>query len=114
MELFVFATQVALSMSLISHRIGSFTHKNIFPNELRVSAIGFCCLFSLVFEQIFDQILMNSLNNATMHRIQLVMQSKFLIILLAAQILQMANIVTFKYNSQISLESLKLNKEPIL
>jgi len=49
-----------------------------------------------------------------MHRIQLVMQSKFLIILLAAQILQMANIVTFKYNSQISLESLNLKKEPIL
>jgi hypothetical protein len=50
MEVFVFVTQAALSMSLISHSIASFTHKKIFPNEVRVSAIGFSYLFSLIFE----------------------------------------------------------------
>jgi len=50
MEVFVFATQAALSMSVVSHTMGSFIHKKIFPNELRVSAIGFCFLFSLVLE----------------------------------------------------------------
>ena len=82
MELLVFSTQAALSMALISFRIGSFAHKRIFPNELRVSAIGFCFLISLFLEQVTYLILSNQITSPIVLAIQFLITEKHLRILL--------------------------------